>query len=131
MHPSPNHEQARGRILRVPLRKGIWLFEYKDIKYHSRLQWSLHLISGLAALIFGSVFLAALVVEGERGKWEPTSILIAICVLTWGVIYAPAAIIYFIRRCRGEPTDFFDYEVVDRGRHTSLTGGDSDASNHR
>jgi hypothetical protein len=119
--------QHRGRILRVPSRKGIWLFDYKDIKYYSRLQWLLHLISGLAALSFGIAMAIVIVTQAKHGEVELIPVVFAICGILWGVLYAPAAIIYFVRRIRGEPTDFFDYEVVNRGHKMSLTDGDSNA----
>ena len=117
MNELPERERRRGRILRIPSRKGIWLFEYSDIKYETRLQWRLHLISGSIALIVGSVMLVVLIVQAKRGDFELVPILFATCGVLWGILYAPAAVIYFIRRRRGEPTDFFDYEVVDRGHH--------------
>jgi hypothetical protein len=118
-------------VLRIPPRNGIWLFDYQDIKYNSRLQWSLHLIFGGSALVFGSVTLFALLRQAMHGDVEFVPIVMATCALLVGLLYAPAAVIYFFRRNRGEPTDFFDYDVLDRGRQTSNTDGDSDAPDHR
>jgi len=96
------------------------LFEDKDIKYNSRLQWSLYMISGSLALVLGSIALIALIRQAVHGDLELVPILFATCGVLWGVLYAPAAIIYFVRRRRGEPTDFFDYQVVEPGGNTTL-----------
>ncbi len=118
-----SQHQHRGRIPRVPTRKGIWLFDYKDIKYDSRLQWLLRLISGLVALTLGIAMFVMIVVQAKLGKVELIPIVFGTCSLLWGFLFAPAAIIYFVRR-RGEPTDFFDYEVGPRGHQTSPADGD-------
>lgn len=130
METSQNHENPRARVLRIPRRKDIWLFPYKDIQYTTLLQWRLHLTLGLCALILGSVTLAALLVAAKRGNVDFMAILITTCVLLAGLLYAPAAIIYFIRRRRGEPTDFFDYEVVNHDQHANRDDGGSHAPDH-
>ena len=125
------NQSRRGRILRLPPRKGIWLFDYKDIKYESRLQWFLHLILGLVALGFGFAMCALIIFQAKRGSLEFIPILFAICSLLWGLLYAPAAVIYFIRRHRGEPTDVFDYEIVNSQKQQSSMDKDPHAANHR
>jgi hypothetical protein len=130
LETSQNHENPRGRILRIPHRKDVWLFPYKDIKYTTRLQWRLHLILGVSTLILGTLALVALLQTAKRGNFDFVAMLIAICVVLVGLLYAPAAIIYFIRRRRGEPTDFFEYEVVDRCQHANRDDGGSHAPDH-
>ena len=131
MNSLPNHDRTRGRVLPVPARKGIWLFDYQDIKYNSRLQWGLHLIFGLSALIFGFRTLILLIRHAKHAHFEFVPVVFATCSVLLGLLYAPAAIIYFIRRRRGEPTDIFDYEVLHRGQQTIDTDGDPDAPDHR
>lgn len=50
--------------------------------------------------------------------------------ITGRIAVCPAAIIYFIRRRRGEPTDFFDYEVVNHDQHANRDDGGSHAPDH-
>ena len=126
MRTSKNHEKSP--IL--PRRKDIWLFPYATIKHNSRLDWRLQLILGLVALVFGSVSLIFLIQQAMHGDFEFVPTLLAICAVLAGVLYVPAAIIYFARRRRGEPTDFFDYEVTAHGQHTTRDEGATHAPDH-
>jgi hypothetical protein len=113
-HARSTRDEAR-RALRVRPRRGIWLFSYPDIKYTTRLQWRLYLIFGSLALILGSIAMTLLLREAKHGNFEFVSLLFAACAVLWGLLYVPAAVVYYLRRRRGEATDYFDFETSKHG----------------
>jgi amino acid permease len=84
-------------------------------------------ILGCLALIFGTVILLVM----WRNKIGDTMTgLLALAALAYGLISAPAGIVYWFRRSRGEATEFFDYEIVEPGEEPHEAGVD-DAPDHR
>jgi hypothetical protein len=58
------------------------------------------------------------------------SVIFAVAAIAYGLIITPVGIIYWSRRWRGEPTDYFDYEAVNRGKEKHRKEVD-DAADHR
>jgi hypothetical protein len=124
-HSNPHHG-SKGRLLRVPPRKGLWLFDYDQVKYTTPFQRTVSGILGCMALIFGTLILW---VMWSSKAGNAMTALLAVAALAYGLINAPVGIVSWFRRSRGEATDYFDYEVVDPG-HEDGKGVD-DAPDHR
>jgi hypothetical protein len=124
-------QEDQGRVLGIPPRRGIWLHPYKDIRYYGALQWTLCLVGGIVAILFGALLLLLVFSASPHGVMDLPVILLGCAALLWGLLYAPAAIIYFLRRRRGEMTDFFDYDVVHPGKQRKQSPGEHDASDRR
>jgi len=58
-------------------------------------------------------------------------VFFAVAALAYGLINAPVGIIYWFRRSRGEPTELFDYEVVEPEKTQDDGKGVNHAPDHR
>jgi len=99
----------KGRLLRLPPRKGLWLFDHDQVKYNTPFQQTVSAILGSLALGFGAVVLW-IVWSSRTGSWM--DVLLAVAALAYGLLNAPVGMVYWFRRWRGERTEYFDYEVV-------------------
>ncbi len=110
----------KGRhIFQMSRRKGIWLFDYEDIKYKTTFGMIAWLVLGIGGLVGGSVLLWLII-----GRWGNNATLLSkaiilvipVAMICYGIAFAPAAFLYFLRRRRGEPLGVWDHE---RARGTS------------
>jgi hypothetical protein len=124
--PRP-HGNPKGRFLRLPRRKGLWLFDYEQVKYDTPFQHTASSILGCLALAFAVVVFWAMWAS-RTGTWMDA--LFVVAALAYGLASAPVGIISWIRRRRGEPTELFDYELVKPGKEEGPKGSDH-APNHR
>jgi hypothetical protein len=124
--PRP-HGEPKGRLFRLPRRKGLWLFDYDQVKYDTPFQ---HTASGiLGCLALGAAAIIFYVMWSSRtGTWM--DVLFAVAALAYGLVNAPVGIISWIRRSRGEPTELFDHEVMTLGKEETRKGSDH-APDHR
>lgn len=99
----------------MPSRKSIWLYDYKHVKYRTRIQWTVSFLAGLVLAAIGCMGVWSTVIRYRSGHGIDTAILAlsAMCV-AMAFIEFPASLVYFYRRWRGEMTGYFDYEVIDR-----------------
>src|SRR5271166_2220191 len=125
-HSNPSHG-SKGRLLRVPPQKGLWLFDHDQVKYRTPFQQTASAILGCLAL--GYAVSALLVMwSSKSGTWM--SLLFLVAALAYGLTNAPVGIIYWIRRGRGEITECFDHEVESGGRDSGSRGANH-APDHR
>ena len=126
MSEHSNSKSSKGRLVPPP-RKGFWLFDYWQVKYDTPFQRTAGTILGSLALVSGAFVLWAAWSKGS-GTWM--SVIFAVAAIAYGLIITPVGIIYWSRRWRGEPTDYFDYEAVNRGKEKHRKEVD-DAADHR
>jgi hypothetical protein len=92
----PRHV-PKGRLIRLPPRKGIWLYNYEDVRFLTPFQGMAISILGISALIFGTVVLWLAWKSKTR---ESIVFVFAIGALAYGLISAPVGIIFLLRRKR-------------------------------
>jgi hypothetical protein len=99
----------------MPTRRSVWLYDYDHVKFRTPLHWALSFAAGLVLAVLGctGIWVEATRYRSGHGIDGALLPLSAMCVAI-AVIELPAALIYFYRRTRGEPTDYFDYEVIDQ-----------------
>lgn len=103
------------KLTQMPERKGIWLSDYKDIKYKTAYQWFAEFVFGVLAILFG-LSLGCLFWRDAAGEEISTRILalfLPVGVVAFGIFKLPGSIIYLLRRLRGEPIDVWDCETPD------------------
>ena len=125
-HFKPHRHPAR-RLLRLPKRRGLGLFDYDQVKHRTPFQQTASGILGCLALGLGAAIVWVMW-SSKTGTW--IDILFAVAALAYGLINAPVGIVYWFRRSRGELTGYFDYEVVDQENERHGKGVDH-APDHR
>jgi len=128
MTAQSNAHSKSGRVLRLPPRKGLWLLHYDQVKYRTPFQQAASVILGCLALVYAATF-GWIMWSAKTGTWM--GVIIIVAAFAYGLINAPAGIIYWLRRWRGEVTDYFDYEVVEPGGDDDSVEGESHAPDHR
>ena len=103
------------RLVRMPKRRGIWLFDYEQIKHRTPFQWFASSLLGGLALI-GGAFVGWLSWQAsDRAEWYSRlfALTVPAAMIAYGVVNFPGGIIYLLRRRRGEPVDVWDCETPD------------------
>ncbi|MGE5206657.1 MAG: hypothetical protein ACM3PW_13655, partial [Chlamydiota bacterium] len=113
-------------VLQMSRRRGIWLFDYEDIKHKTPFSMFAWLVLGTGALAGGSAFLWLII-----GRWsnnatllsKTISLVIPGAMICYGIAFAPAGLIYFLRRRRGEALGMWDHERAKMAGESQKEGG--------
>jgi hypothetical protein len=98
----------------MPARKSVWLYDYDHVKYRTGVQWAVSFVAGFAVAAIGSIGVWAAVIRYRSGHGIDIALLsISAACIAIAIIEVPAAVVYFCRRRRGEPTGYFDCEVIE------------------
>jgi hypothetical protein len=110
----------------MPTRKSVWLYDYDHVKFRTPLQWGLSLAAGLVLAAIALIGLFGETIRYRSGRGIDSALLpLSVMCLAIATIELPAALVYFYRRRKGEPTGYFDYEIQDHeksGRSTRKPG---------
>jgi hypothetical protein len=103
------------KLVRMRLRKGIWLFDFDQIKYERPFHYVAYLVLGLGALIFGSILAWTM-----YGRWDHESVLallevliVPVAMIAFGIMLLPLGALYFVRRAKRDAVDVWTAERPD------------------
>jgi hypothetical protein len=94
-------------------RKGIWLFDFDQIKYEHPFHYIAYVLLGSGALLFGFLLVWIL-----YGRWNHESFLALIealivpaAMIAFGMMLLPLGVLYFVRRAKGDVVDVWSAEA--------------------
>ena len=101
-------------------RKSVWLYDYDQVKYRTSLQWAASFAAGFVLAVIGGLGVWSAVIRYRSGRGIDIALLStsAMCIAI-AIIEAPAALVYFQRRRKGESTGCFDYEVIENEKDSN------------
>ena len=98
----------------MPTRKSVWLYDYHHVKYRTGLQWAASFAAGFVLAVIGYIGVWSAAIRYRSGHGIDIALLsISAACIAIAIIEVPAALTYFYRRRKGEPTGYFDYEVME------------------